>query len=120
MFGLNPTLQHSSTPALQWSEFGSFVFHGSAVAADQDEAIRVFLLVPSAITFGQQAPRRGQLLPTATRLGFTGTSSIGMVDRVARDAAVDGPYAPVTRPAGFAEDDIFVFSVADLSDGSVA
>src|SRR6059036_1514954 len=69
---------------------------------------------------GDLAPRRHQLLPTAPRLGLAGAPAVGVVDRIARDAAVDGADAPMTRTARLAENDVLVFEVADLADGRQA
>src|SRR5271169_6846235 len=94
--------------------------HWPAVAADQDEAVRVFLLVPGAIALGQQAPGRGQLLPTAAGLGFACATAVRVVHGVAGHTAVNGPNADMAGTASFAQHDVFVLGIADLADGGVA
>src|SRR5215471_1563956 len=53
-----------------------YVFHRPAITADQDEPVRMFLLVPGAIAFGEQAPGRSELLPAATGLGLAGAATV--------------------------------------------
>src|SRR5262249_31640432 len=80
----------------------------------------MLLFVPCAIALRKQTPRGSQLLPTAAGFRFTCTTAVRMVDRIARDTTVNRANATMTRTSRFAEDDIFVLRVADLTDGRVA
>jgi len=96
------------------------VLHRASIAAHQDEPVRVFLLVTGAIALSEQAPRGGQLLPTAARLRFAGATTVRVVDRVACYTAADRPNAEMAGTARFTQNDVFVLSVSDLADGRVA
>jgi hypothetical protein len=110
--------QYSSVPIFRF--VFSFVFHWPAITADQNKAIGMFLLVSRAVALGEQTPRGGQLLPAAAGFGFACATTVGMVDRITRDTAVDRANAAMTGPACFAENDVFMLGVADLTDGGVA
>src|SRR5437867_13371176 len=93
-----PPPQYSKTPILQCSVGCSLLlFHQPAVASDDDKPARMFASVPGPITLGQQAPRRSELLPAPAAFGLARAATVGMVNRIARDAPVDQPNAPVAR-----------------------
>src|SRR5436309_13200642 len=96
-----------------------FMFHRPAVAAHQNEAVRMFLFVTGAIAFCEQAPGGSKLLPATAGFGFAGAAAVRVVHRITRDTAVDAAYAAMTRPARFAEHDILVLGVADLANRGV-
>src|SRR5207245_47718 len=54
------SLQHSSTPPLHYSVsvLCSLVFHRPAISPDEDEAVRIFLLLTGPIAFGQRSEAR--------------------------------------------------------------
>src|SRR5258707_8315915 len=92
----NPVIHSCSYPAF------SYVLHWPPIATNQDEAIRIFLPVPGAIAFCQQAPRGSQLLPAAARFRLAGATTIWMVNRIPRYAAVYRADAAMPRAPGFA------------------
>src|SRR6187551_242619 len=51
-------------------------FHRATVAAHQDKAVRVLLAQAGLATLGNLAPRRHELLPTATGLRLTGATTV--------------------------------------------
>src|SRR3990172_690748 len=95
------------------------VLHRPAITPDDDEAIRSLAPVARPVTFRQQPPRRGELLPAAAGLGLARATAVRMVHRVARHTAGDRALAPMPAAARFAQDDLDVLRMAHLADGRV-
>src|ERR1035438_3212675 len=72
------------------------VLHWPAIAPDQDEPIRMLLLLARPVALRQQTPRRGELLPSAAGLRLALSATVGMINRVARYTAVDRPDTEVS------------------------
>ena len=72
------------------------VLHRPAVAADQNKSVGKFLLVAGAISLGLQTLWRSQLLPATTTLGFTLTTTVWMIHRVARHTTSNRTDAAMT------------------------
>src|SRR5678815_5985881 len=96
------------------------LLHRAAVPADDDKPVGILLLVAGPVTLGQQSPGRGKLLPASTRLRLAGAAAVGMIHRIAGNAAVNRTNAPVTGASGLAQDDILMLHVAHLANRGVA
>src|SRR5580765_8261541 len=80
----------------------------------------MFLFVACAIALGEQAPRRGQLLPTASGFRFTCAATVRVVDRIAGNTTVNRTDTAMTRATRFAQNHVFMLGITDLTDGRVA
>src|SRR5579884_1061591 len=82
-----------------------------------DDEIVSPLVVASLVAARRLAPRRHRVTPAA---GLAFTTAVRMIDRVHRDTAVHRAASQPARAAGFADRNIFVIQVADLTDGGHA
>src|SRR5690606_32651051 len=91
-----------------------------AVVADEDEAVRSLGATTRREALGELAPRRDEVLATATTLGLALTATVGVIDRVHGDTADTGTTAEPAFAAGLAERQIHVLAVAHLADRRAA
>ena len=87
---------------------------------DDDLGVRRFGPAPRRETLRQLAPRGNQLLATATALGLTLTTTVGVIDRVHRHTADRRADTEPTGAAGLAEGLLIVVAIADLADRGAA
>src|SRR5262245_16647384 len=71
----------------------SVEFHRAAVAPDNDKTIGILLPVACVAAFGDLAPRRHELLPTAAGFRLAGAAAVRVIDRVTRNTTIDRPDA---------------------------
>src|ERR1039457_7358162 len=86
------------------------------VAADHDELVGRFIFYAGFAALGPPAPRRHQLLPATTALGFALTTTIRMVHRVARHTARDAAMTAMPRAASLAQNHILMLRIANLAN----
>src|SRR5580698_9349855 len=82
-------------------------------AAVDDKYVRP-LVVAGLISAGRLAPWGNRV--TSAR-GLTFTTTVRVIDRIHRDAAVGGTNSLPAVASGLADGDVLVVSVADLADG---
>jgi hypothetical protein len=99
---------------------GLFELHGQAIPPDQNKTIGNFGSFTGFATFGNEPPRRTELKPSATALGFALSTTIRMVDRVSGDTAINWANATMARTPGFAKNHVLVLDVSHLTEGGVA
>ena len=87
---------------------------------DDDLRVRGLRTAARREALGELAPRRDELLATATALGLALTATVGVVDRVHRHTTDRRANAEPAGAAGFAERLLVVIAVADFTDGGAA
>ena len=92
----------------------------AAVVVNEDEVAGELGTAARREALRELAPRRHEVLATATTLGLALTATVRVVDRVHRDTAHARALAEPAIAAGLAERLLVVVAVADLADGGAA